>query len=137
MILEAADVSFIRNEREDLRNFQLGSVGIRRDGAKVFTRNSSVRVGDILSGGWSYPSAHAERKLCKMLDYHATVFVARVSKADGSLRMSRPCPSCMVALRSRKVSKCYYSINDFQYGMIDFDNNEYERVFNTHPKKVK
>lgn len=133
-ILEAAKFSYINGGREDRRNFQLGAIGFRADGAKVAARNGSVRIGEIYSGGWSYAHAHAERKLCKKMDHGGIVYVARVSKQDGTLKNSRPCYDCMLALRAKKVLKCYYSINEFQYGMIDFSNNEYERVFGTHPE---
>lgn len=137
MILEAAKYSKISNNREDKRNFVLGAIGIRKDGAIVKARNGSVNIGCSYGGGWSFPAAHAERKLCSKMDYNGTVYVSRIARSTGELAMARPCVDCMIALRSRKVSKCYYSINPYQYGMIDFENGEYERVFNTHPKKVK
>ena len=62
---------------------------------------------------------HAEARLKGKIDKRATVFVVRVL-SSGSLAMARPCPSCVVTLRSRDVSRCYYSVSDAEHGVIVF-----------------
>lgn len=111
----------------DRRAFQFGAIGIRKDGSRVYSRNIPVNIGDYSSG--CFPHAHAERRLCKKMDCGGIVYVARISKKDGSLRNARPCQYCMIAMRARSISKCYYTISDYEYGVIDFRSKEFERTF--------
>lgn len=105
-------------KREDERSFLLGAVGIRYDGALVKSVNASsfhpVRTG------------HAEARLCKKLDVGSIVYVVRVKLLDGSLATARPCKSCQKILRSTGVSKVYYSISEFEYGIMTFNNKAHD-----------
>jgi cytidine deaminase len=96
---------------DTIRKYRLGAVGVRSDGATVTSRNLSTRVPE--------PKAHAESRLVKKLDCGSTVFVVRVL-SDESLTMARPCAHCQKAMRGRGVKKCYYSINDNEFGVIRF-----------------
>jgi tRNA(Arg) A34 adenosine deaminase TadA len=94
---------------DDCRQFRLGAVGIRRDGTIVASRNIPNREPE--------PQAHAEARLTKKLDHGAIVYVVRVARS-GKLTIARPCKSCRRAMKHRGVTKCYYSINENEYGVI-------------------
>lgn len=103
----------------DQRDFWLGAVGLRGDGATVTACNGPAMDRSRES--------HAEYRLAKRLDYGATVFVARIKSGDGSFAMARPCLSCENALRARNVKRVYYTISGEEYGIIDFCREiEYE-----------
>lgn len=122
----AAKVALPTNEN-DQRAFLLGSVGIRKEGTLVSARNGAVRCLD--TGDYQViPSAHAEWRLCSKLGKYGTVYVARVAKRDGSLAMARPCVPCQIRLRSLKVERAYYSINDYQYGCY-FVQEDFDQVY--------
>ena len=89
------------NKRKDEREFNIGAVGIRSDGAIVQSRNlpHQVRARHV----------HAEHRLCKMLDVGATVFVARRTK-NGELAMAKPCKNCEITLKRSGVKFVYYSV---------------------------
>jgi tRNA(Arg) A34 adenosine deaminase TadA len=93
-----------------IRNFMIGAVGIRNDGAIVKSPNAPTECPNR--------NIHAEKKLCQKLDYNAVVYVARVKYSDGSFAISRPCPDCLRALISKKVKRIYYTIDDKSYGII-------------------
>lgn len=92
------------------RNFMIGSVGVRNDGAMVKSLNSPTE----------HPNRniHAEKKLCQKLDYNAVVYVVRIKHQDGSFGISRPCADCLKALISKRVKRIYYTIDDRSYGVI-------------------
>lgn len=94
------------------KSFLLAAVGCRSDGAMVSAINSISQEPNRL--------LHAERKLMPKLDYRSTVYVVRVRLLNGELACSRPCFSCQKALKSRRVKRCYYTINNNEYGVIDF-----------------
>ena len=89
-------------DKDLLRAYYLGAVGIRRDGAIVTARNGSSQC--------KLASAHAERRLARKLDKGSIVFVVRVMR-DGRLGNARPCPACMLALKSRGVRRVFYSVS--------------------------
>lgn len=92
------------------RAFQLGAVGLRRDGATVHAYNGTAQA--------RTPSAHAEARLARKLDHGSIVFVARVSRATGKYTMARPCEKCLLAMKHRGVSRVYYTIAPCEYGVI-------------------
>jgi hypothetical protein len=96
----------------DERSFLLGAVGIRADGVLVKSSNSSAETPNRL--------LHAERKLSLKLTPRSIVYVARVRLDNGDFGMSRPCWDCEKVLRSRGVSRVYYTISHREYGVIDF-----------------
>ncbi len=92
------------------RGFRHGAVGLRRDGATVISTNLPTQKPER--------TTHAEHRLCRKLDWGSTVYVSR-TLLDGSLAMSRPCGSCMMAMRAKGVKRVYYSIGPGEYGVID------------------
>ena len=100
-------------KNRDRRTFFVGAVGIRSDGTLVSSWNGSSRLPDRI--------AHAEYRLASKLDHGAIVYVARIKTGDWSLGLAKPCPACQKILKSRKVKKIYYSIDENEYGVIEFD----------------
>jgi hypothetical protein len=99
--------------KKDKRGFLVGAVAIRKDGTIVKACNSP-HMGESQN-----PKAHAEYKLAKKLDKYAVVYVLRVRRGDGSVGLAKPCPDCERTLRSKKVTKVFYSISDNEYGVLD------------------
>ena len=98
--------------KDDRRQFQLGAIGIRSDGAIVSALNAPTEQPNRLS--------HAERRLCNKLNVGSIVYVARVRRDNGGLGLAKPCDACMKALASVGVSRCYWSISDDDYLWCDF-----------------
>lgn len=106
---QEASMSSLEN---DLRQFHIGAIGIRSDGAIVTSRN--------LSSESRCPPAHAEARLIKKLDKNSIVFVARVTKG-GAIGLAKPCPTCQIALKNKGVKRAYYTIDKDNFGVIDFE----------------
>jgi deoxycytidylate deaminase len=102
----AVDVSIRRN---DFRNFRVGSVGIRGDGAVTTSYNGAPK--------FPTPNHHSEGRLCRKLDHGATVFVARITR-NGLWAMSKPCYDCERAMRRVRVKRVYYTIAPEEYGCL-------------------
>lgn len=100
-----------RREREDPRCHTHGSIAIRSDGAIVFSRNGYSQQ--------KFPKSHAEQRILRKCDWDSIVFVVR-NRKNGEFGLSRPCPMCDAAMRVRGVKRVYYSINDSEYGVIDY-----------------
>ena len=126
MLLLAAKVALPTID-DDPRSFWLGCVGIRKDGVIVSSRNGSSQFQDYIEYHQFNPNAHAEGRVLRKLGKYGSIFVSRVAKKDGSLAMARPCPMCQTRIKSAKISKVYYSINNEQYG-IWYTDNDYDKV---------
>jgi hypothetical protein len=113
----AREAAIVSDDREDHRAFLLGAIGERSDGKIVKSRNGSANV--VIRRG------HAEFRLQKKLDYHATIYVVRIRVDNGRYAMSRPCKTCQKCLMSKKVDKVFYTVNDEQYGIYypDIDHD--------------
>ena len=98
--------------KDDRRSFLLGCVAIRADGCLVKSLNSPTEMQNRM--------AHAEYKLSRKLDSGAEVYVARVRLDNFKFGIARPCKSCMKRLKTMRVRKIYYTIDEFHYGTIDF-----------------
>ena len=98
------------DSKDASRHFRIGAVAIRSDGALVSASNIPNREPDSES--------HAEARLTKKLDHNAEVFVVRIGRG-GELRNARPCKRCRQKLKSRKIKKCYYSIANDEYGVME------------------
>lgn len=109
--------------KDDRRSFLLGAIGIRNDGVMVRSLNSPTENKNRM--------AHAECKLCRKLDYHADVYVARVRMDTYKFAMARPCPACRKILRSHKVKRVFYTITENQYG-IWFPDSNIDRIHNVN-----
>ena len=97
--------------KDDLRTHKIGAAGVRSDGVLVLASNGPVKTKRLIPGG------HAEVRLCRKMDKHGTVYVVRV--APSGYGLARPCPTCQRALRSRRVTRVYYTITPNEYGVLD------------------
>jgi tRNA(Arg) A34 adenosine deaminase TadA len=93
-----------------VRKYRIGAVGIRRDGTLVAAANLPTPLPN--------DRAHAEARLCRKLDVGSVVYVARID-AKGLFRCARPCGRCLGKMRSRGVKRCFYTIKDAEYGVIN------------------
>jgi len=115
LLLFAAKIALPDNFK-DWRGFWLGAVGIRKDGTMVYSKNGtffSTAVDDYQA----IPQVHAEGRVLRKMDFGGTLYVARVSREDRSLKMARPCRMCQVRIKSKGIKKVYYTINNKQYGI--------------------
>lgn len=102
----------------DCRDFLLGCVGRRRDGAIVHSNNGAYRSEmPFVTNSYQLPTVHAEGRVLRKLDSGGEIYVARLSKKTGMFAMARPCGMCQVLIQSKKCKKVYYSINATQYGV--------------------
>ena len=101
----------------DPRGFWIGAVGIRNDGTIVTSRNGAVEFQSSVQNHQLMPHSHAEGRCLRKLGKHGTIYVARVSKQDHSLKLAKPCGMCRTLLRSAKVEQVYYSIDNHSYGL--------------------
>lgn len=118
---KAAQVATPKNSL-DRRLFWIGCVGIRSDGTIVKSQNRSAYIPP--SECSKFPPAHAENRVCKKMDFGGTLFVARVKRDGSGFAMARPCVHCMRVIKSRGVKRVYYSINNNEWGTIDFVNEQ-------------
>jgi tRNA(Arg) A34 adenosine deaminase TadA len=106
------------NHCKDFREYRLGSVAVRKDGAIVKSRNGSSYCSVYSAENFKhFPEIHSEfRSLSKAGMYATEMYVARILK-NGKTAMARPCVHCQVLIKNKKVKKVYYTINDTQYGI--------------------
>lgn len=93
------------------RQFILGAVGVRGDGVLVKSRNIAAPV--------PAPEHHAETRLARKLTPGSSVWVARVSRLNGSWAMAKPCPNCERRLRSAGVDRVVYTIGPEEWGVLE------------------
>lgn len=99
----------VASKQDDKRTHRVGAVGLRSDGVVVVACNGAAKD--------RMPEVHAEARLCRKLDFYGTVFVAR--RTATGYRLSRPCPDCQRALKSRRVKRVFYTIDNNEFGVID------------------
>lgn len=85
------------------KNFLLGCVALRRDGAVVVASN--IRTQDPM------PSAHSEFRCLRQAGQGATLWIARVDRA-GKPCMAKPCKYCETLIRNKMVKRVYYTVNE-------------------------
>lgn len=129
LIEMAAKIALPSDYVSDRRGFFIGAVGIREDGALVSAKNGAVEFEGTVENYQLIPNAHAEPRVIRKMGKRGTLYVARVLKGTKSFAMSRPCIICLPFLRAFQVKKCYYSINDYQYGVLDVAKDT-DRVYN-------
>jgi tRNA(Arg) A34 adenosine deaminase TadA len=95
---------------KDRRKHKLGAVGIRTDGTIVKSGNLENRLPE--------PQAHAEARVVKKLGWGGIVYVARVL-SDGSLALAKPCKTCQGIMKYNGVRRCFFTISDNSYGVIE------------------
>jgi len=116
LLLSAAELA-VPHFNKDPRNFWLGAVGLREDGASVYSRNGAVSYSASVEAYHLTPNSHAEGRLLRKLGKNGIVYVARVFRKDRTLAMARPCGMCQTRLRAFNVEKVYYTIDNNHYGI--------------------
>jgi tRNA(Arg) A34 adenosine deaminase TadA len=104
-----------------VRNFLLGAVGRRKDGAIVVARNAAATFGQEVPKFAKLGHCHAETRAVRKMDCGGELFVVRVSKGDlldGEIvyRNARPCEICQNAIRAKHLRKVYYTIGKNEFG---------------------
>lgn len=100
------------DSKDAKRTYRVGAVGVRTDGAIVTSSNICTRK--------PKPSAHAEARLTRKLNVGSVVYVVRIAR-DNRLLPARPCRSCRGIMSTRRISRCYYSISDNEYGILEWN----------------
>lgn len=113
----------------DNRGFLHGCVGIREDGAVVYSRNGAVKYTSTIEHYQLIPNSHAEGRVLRKLGKGGIIYVARISKKDGTLTTSAPCAMCSIRIKAFKVRKVFYSLNQTQYGVWDV-KKDIHRIYN-------
>lgn len=116
ILLSAAEMA-VPHFDQDRRNFWLGAIGIRADGATVSSRNGAVSYSASVETYHLNPNSHAEGRLLRKLGKGGIVYVARVFRKDRTLAMARPCGMCQTRLKAFGVKKVFYTIDDHHYGI--------------------
>lgn len=127
-ILISASRIAVPNDGNDKRNFWLGAIGIRHDGVSVSAKNGASAFSSSIENYHLTPNSHAEGRLLRKLGKYGIVYVARVSRKDRSFAMARPCSMCRILLKSNKIIKVYYTIDQNHYG-IWFPHNDSDRIY--------
>lgn len=104
-LLESAVRYAVRND--DGREFVIGTLGIRSDGAIVMSRNGVTNS----DGREKVSGTHAERRLSRKLGIGATVYIVRVA-AGGRWANAKPCGPCMSILKNKRVKRIVYTMAD-------------------------
>lgn len=117
-LLKLAGKIAMPTDINDMRNFYLGAIGIRKDGVLVSAKNGAVQSSDV-ELYQTIPTSHAECRALRKMGYGGILYVSRIAKGNGKLAMARPCETCQVHIRSMRVKKVYYSINSECYGIWD------------------
>lgn len=116
LLHQAAQIALPSTDK-DYRDYWLGCIGIRTDGVQVSAKNGAAAFHTTVKSCHLLPESHAEGRVLRKLGGGGEVFVARVSKKDGSFAMARPCKMCQIKLRAAKVVKVYYTIDNDTYGI--------------------
>ena len=111
LLEKAARYACLGNGRRDKRGYWYGVVAERDDGTLVFARNGASALKN--------PTCHAEYRVLRKAGARSTVYVARVSREDGSLKNAKPCPYCEAALRHKYVKRVYYTVSDEEYAVMN------------------
>ena len=117
-MLRLAAEKAMPKDKNDPRSFWIGVVGCRSDGVLVSSRNGAVHS-TTTTNYQLIPSSHAEGRIVKKLDKGSTIYVARVLRKDGSFAMAFPCGMCRITIKSHKIKKVYFTIDNFHYGVWD------------------
>lgn len=124
-LLHQAALVSLPSSDNDNRNFWLGCIGIREDGALVASKNGAVEFSSTVENYQLLPSSHAEGRVLRKLGKKGILYIARVSKEDRSLKLASPCGMCCVRIKSFDVSRVYYTINNFQYGIWNLKKDQH------------
>lgn len=118
-LMERAAQIASRRPIGDKRRYQIAAVGVTPEGRIYHARNLAYHFSECDQFIFRpEPSAHAEFKLSRALTKGSIVYVARVLR-NGDLALAKPCPMCMIALRSKQVKRVIYSIDNNTYGTVE------------------
>lgn len=98
MVRLATDFS---NAGDRKRQFNLGAIGVRLDGAIVLSRNEASPKKN--------PHAHAEARLVKKLGVDSPMVLVVRTLKNGDLALAKPCKNCEAILRAYRVKKIFYT----------------------------
>lgn len=97
------------------RNYLIGCVSLREDGAIVVSPNSLTKRPEH--------AAHAELKALRKSGLGATLWVARIMRS-GEWACAKPCIKCQSLIRNKEVKKVFYTIGPNEYGCWDVANEK-------------
>lgn len=98
-----------KETKNEEKNFLLGCIALRKDGAYVYSINETVSQEKT-------PSAHAEFRALRKAGHGSILWVARILK-NGTWAMAKPCQSCATLIINKKVEKVYYTVSPGKYGI--------------------
>lgn len=111
----AAQLSLDSDDKYKVRKACVGAIGFRTDGTIVHACSGGDQKNVSLS-------SHAETRLLRKMDrYSPVIYVARIRRDTRQLALARPCATCLPRIKAMKIQVVYYSINDFEYGVINLD----------------
>jgi len=96
--------------KDDCRQYRFGVVGVRRGGTIVVSRNIPTRHPE--------PRAHAEARVVRKLNRGSTIYVVRIDRKN-RLTTARPCKDCQMIMKSSGVKRCFYSISETEFGVLE------------------
>lgn len=111
-------------DKNDPRSFWIGCIAIRKDGVKISSRNGAVHSTTTVNYQL-IPSSHAEGRIVKKIDKGATLYISRVLRRDGSYAMAKPCPMCSITIKSHKVKKVFFTIDNLHFGVWNVADDTY------------
>jgi len=126
--LQLAAQAAMPTDNCDMREFWIGCVGIRTDGAVIISKNSSIYTTDVGDNFQIIPMVHAEPRALRKLNWGSIMFVARVMRNNNEYGMARPCPTCQIFIKSKGIKKVYYTINSKFYGVF-YPKSDTDRIF--------
>ncbi len=97
------------------RNYLIGCVALREDGAVVVAPNILTKKPEH--------SAHSENRCLKKSGTNAILWVARVHRS-GLWANAKPCIKCQTLIRNKKVKRVYYTISNNEYAVWDVANEK-------------
>lgn len=103
--------------KENNKNFYLGCIAVRADGAVVRSRNSA-------STRHKAPSAHAEARALRKTDWGSSIWVARVLKDGKTWACARPCATCRTLILNKGIKKVYYTIGPNEWGLWEPEKDQ-------------
>lgn len=89
------------------RNYLIGCVGLRTDGAIVTAYNSWTKK--------PQHEAHSEFKVCRKINKGSILWVSRVLR-DGTWACAKPCVKCQALIRNKGIKKVFYTLGPEEFG---------------------
>lgn len=105
-------IKIAQNIEGGIQHFKIAALAVRKDGALVRSINLPTKDPN--------PRVHAESRVMLKAGWGSTVYVARVLR-NGIPALSRPCADCERLMRARGVKKVYYTIDNDEYGCLNFN----------------